>query len=258
MVLKTAGVYVAQLTLAITVVAGTTAFVWAPPSVAIVPSQGRITILGYANALGARYLLLPVSVLGTCLLLTKPMGAGALSLMMWQLLALFEVLDLNGLKTETIGPVMLAVLGNFYFFKTGHQAILSSIQWDAVFIPLFAVRYPWAPLVVAANTFAAQILAIASLPLVALWKVGPKQRGVLETVSRALAVYLAYYAVEALATMACAGWLRRHLMLYRVFSPRFMTAGLLLLLLDVLGILITLTGVRSNSLAISEVFGWAE
>lgn len=256
--LKTAGVYVAQLTLAITVVAGTTAFVWAPPSVAIVPSQGRLTILGYANALGARYLLLPVSVLGTCLLLTKPVGAAALSLMMWQLLALFELLDLLGLKTETIGPVMLAVLGNFYFFKTGHQAVLSSIQWDAVFIPLFAVRYPWAPLIVAVNTFAAQILAVASLPLVALWKVGPKQRGVLETVSRALAVYLAYYAVEALATMACAGWLRRHLMLYRVFSPRFMTAGLLLLLLDVLGILITLTGVRSNSLAISEVFGWAE
>ncbi|PQK09257.1 hypothetical protein BB8028_0001g13270 [Beauveria bassiana] len=258
MALKTAGVYVAQLTLAITVVAGTTAYIWAPPSVAIVPSQGRITILGYANALGARYLLLPVSVLGTCLLLTKPMGAGALSLMMWQLLALVELLDLNGLKTETIGPVMLAILGNFYFFKTGHQAVLSSIQWDAVFIPLFTIRYPWAPLIVAVNTFAAQILAVAILPLVALWKVGPKQRGVLETVSRALGVFIAYYAVEALATIAWAGWLRRHLMLYRVFSPRYMTAALLLLLLDVLGILITLAGVRSNSLAVSEVFGWAE
>ncbi|EGX90838.1 phosphoethanolamine N-methyltransferase, putative [Cordyceps militaris CM01] len=258
MALKTTGVYVAQLTLAVTVVAGTTAFVWAPPSVALVPSEGRLTILGYANAHGARYLLLPVSVLGTCLLLTKPMGAAALSAMMWQLLALCEILDLNGLKTETIGPVMLAVLGNFYFFKTGHQAVLSSIQWDAAFIPLFALRYPWAPLIIAVNTFAAQILAVASLPLLALWKVGPKQRGVLETVSRALGVYIAYYAVEALATISWAGWLRRHLMLYRVFSPRFMTAALLLLLLDVLGILITLTGVRSNSLAISEVFGWAE
>lgn len=257
-VLKTTGVYLAQFTLAITVVAGTTAFVWAPPSVSIVPSKGRITIMGYANALGARYLLLPVSVLGTCLLLTKPMGAGALSLMMWQLLALFEILDLNGLKTETIGPIMLAILGNFYFFKTGHQAVLSSIQWDTVFIPLFTIRYPWAPLIIAVNTFAAQILAVASLPLLVLWKVGPKQRGVLETVSRALGIFIAYYAVEALATISWAGWLRRHLMLYRVFSPRFMVAALLLLLMDILGILITLAGVRTNSLAISEVFGWAE
>lgn len=257
-VLKSTGVYVAQITLAITLVAGTTAFVWAPPSVSIVPSKGRITIMGYANALGARYLLLPISVLGTCLLLTKPMGAGALALMMWQLLALFEILDLNGLKTETIGPIMLAILGNFYFFKTGHQATVSSIQWDAAFIPLFTIRYPWTPLVVVINTFAAQILAITSLPLIALWKVGPKQRSALETVSRALGVFLAYYAVEALATISWAGWLRRHLMLYRVFSPRFMMAALLLLLLDVLGILITLAGVRTNSIAVSDVFGWAE
>lgn len=260
--LKTAGVYIAQLTLAITVVAGTTAFVWAPPSVAIVPTQEagsrRIAIMGYANALGARYLLLPISVLGTCLLLTKPMGSAALSIMMWQLLALFEILDLNDLKTETIGPIMLAILGNFYFFKTGHQAVLSSIQWDAAFIPLFTIRYPWTPIVVVINTFAAQILAVTCLPLIALWKVGPKQRGVLEAISRALGVFIAYYAVEALATISWAGWLRRHLMLYRVFSPRFMVAALLLLLVDVLGILITLPGVRSNSIAISEVFGWAE
>ncbi|OAA71329.1 Alkaline phosphatase-like, alpha/beta/alpha [Cordyceps fumosorosea ARSEF 2679] len=258
LVLKTAGVYIAQFTLAITVVAGTTAFAWAPPSVAIVPSRGRVTILGYANALGARYLLLPISVLGTCLLLTKPMGAGALSLMTWQLLALVELVDLLGLKAAPIGPVMLAVLGNFYFFKTGHQANLASIQWDTAFVPLFTIRYPWAPLAVAVNTFAAQILAVAALPLVALWKVGPRQRGALEAVARALGAFVAYYAVEALATMACAGWLRRHLMLFRVFSPRFMMAALLLLLLDALGILVTLTGVRSNSLAVGDVFGWAE
>lgn len=259
MALKTTGVYLAQLTLAVTVVAGVTAFVWSPPAVAIVPSgEGRIAIMGYANALGARYLLLPVAVLGTCLLLTKPLGAGALSLMLWQLLSLLEVLDLNGLKTETIGPVMLAVLGNFYFFKTGHQAVISSIQWDAAFIPLFAIRYPWTPLVVVLNTFGAQVLAVSFVPLLALWKVGPKQRGVLETVSRALGIFLAYYAVEALATISWAGWLRRHLMLYRVFSPRFMTAAVLLLLLDVLGIFITLVGVRNNSIAVSDVFGWAE
>ncbi len=47
-------------------------------------------------------------------------------------------------------------------------------------------------------------------------------------------------------------------MLYRVFSPRFMMAAATLLVVDVVGILITLTGLRSNTLAINEVFGWAE
>ncbi|CAM1503017.1 Fc.00g077930.m01.CDS01 [Cosmosporella sp. VM-42] len=259
---KTIGVYVAQMVLALAFVAGTTAFIWAPPCVSIIsspsPTGPRVMILGYANAIGSRYLLLPLNILVACLLLSKPMGAGALAIMMWQILSLAEILDLNGLKTNPIGPIMLALLGNFYFFKTGHQATPSSIQWDAAFIPLFTIRYPWSPLVVILNTFAGQILAAASVPLLSLWKVGPKQKGVLETVARSLGVFIVYFAVEALATMSWAGWLRRHLMLYRVFNPRFILAALLLPLLDLVVLLVTLLGLRSNSLALGEVFGWAD
>ncbi|KAG6023461.1 hypothetical protein E4U41_002012 [Claviceps citrina] len=261
--LKTVGVYLAQLILALALVAGTTAFIWAPPSVSIVSTasktgQARVAILGYSNVLGSRYLLLPLNILSACLLLSKPMGAGALALMMWQILSLAEMMDLNGLKAETIGPVMLAILGNLYYFKTGHQAVLSTIQWDSAFIPLLTVRYPWTPLVVALNTFAGQILAAVSVPLLSMWKVGPRQKGVLETVARAMAVFVAYYAVEALATMCWAGWLRRHLMLYRVFSPRYMMAGVLLVVLDLVLLLVTLTGLRTSTLSVSEVFGWAD
>ena len=261
--LKAAGVYLAQAILAVALVAGTTAFIWAPPSVSIVQAasktgQPRVAILGYSNALGSRYLLLPINLLAACLLLTKPMGSGALAIMMWQVLSLLEIVDLNGLKTETIGPVMLAILGNFYFFKTGHQAVIASIQWDSAFIPLFTIRYPWTPVVVALNTFAGQILAAACVPLLAMWNVGPKQKGVLETVTRSLAVFVSYFAVEAVATMAWAGHLRRHLMLYRVFSPRYLTAAVLLLVVDLVVVLVTLTGIRSNTLSVSEVFGWAD
>ncbi|KAF4458875.1 hypothetical protein FALBO_14383 [Fusarium albosuccineum] len=261
--LKTIGVYVAQMVLALAFVAGSTAFVWAPPCVSILSSAGSngrplVSILGYGNAIGARYLLLPLNILLGCFLLTKPMGGGALAIMFWQILTLAELLDLNELKTSPIGPVMLAILGNFYYFKTGHQAVLSTIQWDSAFIPLFSIRYPWTPIVVALNTFGGQILAATSVPLLALWKVGPKQRGVLETTTRALGVFVAYYAVEALATMSWAGWLRRHLMLYRVFCPRFLMAGVTLLVLDLVAITVTLTGLRSNTLSLSEVFGWSE
>lgn len=49
---------------------------------------------------------------------------------------------------------------------------------------------------------------------------------------RAGAAYMAYFAALALASAACAAWLRRHLMVWKVFAPRFMLAGLALLATD--------------------------
>jgi phosphatidylinositol glycan class O len=262
-ILKSISVYWAQLVLGISLVAGSTAFIWTLPCVSVFSSTSRdgtaqVTILGYGNAHGARYLLLPLNLLAACILLSKPMGGGALGLMLWQVLSLVEILELNSLTSEAIGPVMLALLGNFHFFKTGHQAILSSIQWDSAFIALSTIRYPWSPLAIMFNTFAGQIMAISLVPLIVLWKVGPKRKGVLESVSRALGGFVAFFATETLATMMWSGYLRRHLMLYRVFSPRFMTGVVILLVVDVMGILISLVGTRTNTFSISEVFGWAD
>lgn len=263
--LKHISVYLAQMILGVALVAGTTAFIWAPPSVSVIttspqdqPHKAQVAILGYGNAHGARYIFLPLNILVACFLLSKPMGGGALGLMMWQILSLVEIIDLNALTNSPIGPIVLALLGTFHFFKTGHQAALASIQWDSAFIPLFTIRYPWSPLAVAFNTFAGQIVAASALPLLVLWKTGPKRKGLLDAVSRAFGYFVAYFAVEALATMAWAGHLRRHLMLYRVFCPRFMLAALVLLAVDIAGILIALTGTRVNTIAISDVFGWAE
>lgn len=263
--LKTMQVSVAQIVLAFAFVAGTTAFIWAPPCVTIQTTASannvraaQIKVLGHGNANGARYLLLVVNIAAALILLSKPMGGGAVAIMLWQVLSLVEVIDLNAITAETIGPVTLALLGNFHYFKTGHQAVLSSIQWDSAFIPLFTIRYPWSPIVVMLNTFPGHILACVALPLVVIWKTSPRHRAVLESTTRALGVLIAYYAVQSLATMAWAGYLRRHLMLYRVFCPRFMMAAAVLVVVDMVGIVVTLTGVRINTLAVSEVFGWAD
>jgi phosphatidylinositol glycan class O len=45
-------------------------------------------------------------------------------------------------------------------------------------------------------------------------------------------------------------------MLYRIFSPKFMTAAAALLVVDVIGFVIALTAVRYNTLSVGEVFGW--
>ncbi|KAI0390802.1 GPI ethanolamine phosphate transferase 3-like protein [Xylariaceae sp. FL0594] len=260
---KTIHVSIAQTVLALALVAGTTAFIWAPPCVSVLTSSAnrrtaQVTVLGYGNANGARYLLLPINIACACLLLSKPMGSGAIAVLIWQVFALVEVVDTNGIAAETIGPVTLALLGNYHYFKTGHQAVLSSIQWDSAFIPLFTIRYPWSPMVVALNHFAGQIVACVALPLLVLWKTSPKRKGALESASRALGVFVAYYAVQSLATMAWAGHLRRHLMLYRVFSPRFMMAAAVLVVVDLVGILVALLGVRTSVLAVGDVFGFAD
>ncbi|KAG9249221.1 hypothetical protein BJ878DRAFT_92250 [Calycina marina] len=267
--LKTIRVPIAQLVFAVAIGAGSTVFTYAPPCVSIsqtaratsnssmIDSKGTtVTILGYANAHGSRYLLLVVNVLLAVLMVQKPMGGGAIALMSWQILSLLEILDLNELTASPIGPAVLALLGSFHFFKTGHQATLSSIQWESAFIALYNVKYPWSPLLIALNTYGAQILAAAAVPAVVLWKQQPKKRGLLKNVAAAIAWHLAYYAVIELATTMWAGHLRRHLMLYRIFSPKFMTASMALFVVDIIGIFVPLIGFRLNNLSVAEVFGW--
>ncbi|CZT05873.1 probable GPI ethanolamine phosphate transferase 3 [Rhynchosporium agropyri] len=268
--LKAIRVPIAQTIFAIALGVGCPAFVYAPPCVSISTtakpsspnaqmtnsSGATVTILGFANTHGTRYGLLLINFLLVLLLVQKPMGAGALSLMAWQILSLVEILDLNALTTSPIGPIMLALLGSFHFFKTGHQATLSSIQWESAFIPMHSITYPYSPILVGLNTFGAQILAAIALPLVVLWKQKPRKKGLLRSVAAALAWHLAYYAVIGLATTMWAGHLRRHLMLYRIFSPKFMSAAFILLIVDVVGVLVALVGVRVNTLGVAEVFGW--
>jgi phosphatidylinositol glycan class O len=267
--LKNIRVPLAQMVLAVSVGAGSTAFGYAPPCVSIsttatptpnsqmVNSSGAtVTILGFANTHGSRYFLLVVNILLLALLVQKPMGAGALSLMAWQILSLVEILDLNSLTTSPIGPIVLALLGSFHFFKTGHQATLSAIQWESAFIPLHTIRYPYSPILIALNSFGAQILAVVAVPLVVLWKQKPRKKGILRGVVSALGWHVAYYAVVGVATTMWAGHLRRHLMLYRIFSPKFMTGAFVLLVIDVVGVLVALMGMRWNTISVGEVFGW--
>lgn len=267
--LKNIRIPIAQTVFAMAIGGGSIAFDYAPPCVSIsttvaptpnsqmVNSAGAtVTILGFANTHGSRYFLIVVNILLCVLMVQQAMGAGAIALMSWQILSLLEILDLNALTTSPIGPVVLALLGSFHFFKTGHQATIPSVQWDAAFIALHKIRYPWSPLLVALNSFGAQILAVAAVPLVVLWKQPPRKKGILRSVAAAMAWHTAYYAVIGLATTMWAGHLRRHLMLYRIFSPKFMTAAAVLLVVDVIGALVALTGVRLNTLSVAEVFGW--
>lgn len=267
--LRSIRIPIAQLVLAMAIGGGSVAFGYASPCISItttanpppdslqVKSAGTtVTILGYANTHGTRYFLAVVNVLLCVLMVQKPMGAGAIALMSWQILSLLELLDLNSITNSPIGPVVLALLGSFHFFKTGHQATIPSIKWDAAFIASHNLYFPLSALLVSLSSFGSQILAVAAVPLVVLWKQHARKKGIMRSVTVALAWHATYYAFIGLATMMWAGHLRRHLMLYRIFCPKFMMAAAVLLVVDVVGVLVALMAVRVNTLSVTELFGW--
>lgn len=217
----------------------------------------KLIIFGYANTHGTRYFLLPAVWLLALHLVQKPMGQSALALCAISILNLVEILDANAIRPHSpLGPVVLALMGSFYFFKTGHQAALATIQWEAAFVPLKTIQYPWSPMLVVLNTYGAQILCAVAVPTVVLWKVPPKQAGLLGRVAAAMATHGLFYAAVAVATVVEAAWLRRHLMLYRVFMPRMLMAITSLLVVEGIGALIAVVGVRWSVVSVGDVFGW--
>ncbi|KAF2146155.1 uncharacterized protein K452DRAFT_242762 [Aplosporella prunicola CBS 121167] len=270
---KSIRVVFSRVALGIAAGAGYVAYAWCSPLLKIetreakatdvddptIVSQGgkqSIAILGYANLHGSRYALLMTVWAGVVICLQKPMGSGVIAVLVLQILALLEMIDANRLNSSAIGPVTLMLLGSFHFFKTGHQATLASIQWEAAFIPLKSVHYPLSPVLVVLNTFGAQVVAAAAVPAIALWKQPPKRAGMLGAVARAAATHAAAYALVGAATALWAAHLRRHLMLYRVFCPRFMMAGCVLLLADLVVVLVGVAGTWWGFLSNAEVFGW--
>jgi phosphatidylinositol glycan class O len=256
---------VAQIVLVISLAFGYSIYNWSKPLLSIIMNESQdkdgapkegITVLGYANVHGSRYALLITIWYLAIALLQKPMGAGAIGILVWQLFSLFEIVDTNRLHTSSIGPVVLGLLGSFHYFKTGHQATLSSIQWESAFIPLTTIRYPWTPIIVILNHFGAQILCAIAVPALVLWKVKPQQKGLLGVLAKAIATHMLFYATINLATTMWAGHLRRHLMLYRIFSPRFMLGASSLLIVDIFAIFVGLWGARMSILSVAEVFGF--
>ncbi|OJJ81894.1 mannose-ethanolamine phosphotransferase GPI13 [Aspergillus glaucus CBS 516.65] len=284
--LKSSRMFLAQFVFAIAFGAGTTAYIYAKPCVSISVSKGSpdpekpaspsgqqpgrttVTILGFGNVYGTRFFFLVVNFGLAVILMQKPMGQGAIALLLWQILSLLEILDTNALATTnvSIGPIVLGLLGSYYYFKTGHQAVLSTIQWETAFIPLSTVKYPWSPLLVILNTFGPQILSAIAVPLTVLWKRplqvqepgktdNPSLR-LLSDVIQAVTTHILYLGTINLATTMWAGHLRRHLMLYRIFSPRFMMGAAVLGVVDVVIAFVGILGVRWCGLSVGEVFGW--
>ncbi|GAA5972723.1 hypothetical protein JCM11641_002990 [Rhodosporidiobolus odoratus] len=248
------------------------------------PLQTQIKVLGFANALGSSYLLFFSAIFAILFLVSPPTAQVVLSLQTVILLCLLEIWDserdvqhLTSALTSVssleaflaaddgsggspglppapphTGPTLiqlstLALLSHLAFFSTGHQAVLSSIQWSSAFIGFPTLTYPFSPLLVTLNTLSSFILTASFLPLFVFWNLSPtlpKQGGAPLVVGRHLlragAGYTAYIAAVGLASAICAAWLRRHLMVWKVFAPRFMLAGVAMLVTEVVVLVVAM------------------
>ncbi|EMD31576.1 hypothetical protein CERSUDRAFT_88925 [Gelatoporia subvermispora B] len=249
-----------------------------PDTVAANGEAGRaqerreVTIIGFANAFGAPYLVFWCIVLGLLYPTTQLTGQLVLALASIAVLAHLEVIDsvrdvrmleaqfaakpsallnLNGeaLHSPARSPAVtfaevapLALLALHTFYGTGHQSAIPSIQWKAAFVLTPTNTYPLSPLLVILNAWSPLFLLALAVPLVAAWNVGPLPvkeatahvRG--GSVRAALSVML-YHATLLLGSAVCSAWLRRHLMVWKVFAPRFMNAAACLVAVD-LGVLL--------------------
>ncbi|BFZ62343.1 mannose-ethanolamine phosphotransferase gpi13 [Saitoella coloradoensis] len=217
----------------------------------------QVAIVGYANVFGSYYLLFLLNAFLAIALVLKPMGGLSFAILLWQLLTLLEILDLNGITESSIGPVVLGLLAHAHFFSTGHQGTLPSIQWDTAFIAVENVVYPISPLLVTLNTYGAFVLTALAVPLLILWKRKPETSGTLRDVGGACATYILYHATVTLSAVIFAGWFRRHLMVWKIFAPRFMMGALGLTVVDLMVALAAVGfGAGSTMSAVAEVFGY--
>jgi phosphatidylinositol glycan class O len=193
----------------------------------------QVEITGYENSLGTIYLLFLLSMYIGIAFIAKPMGGFSLAILIAQIVLLLEILDINHLSNSSIGSTTLFLLANSHFFTTGHQATLPSIQWDSAFIPFTNIIYPWSPIVIIVNSFGSHILIALTIPLLALWNRHPTKSDVLARTASVVITYLLQNTVVTTSSVIFAAYFRRHLMVWKIFGPRYMMAAIVLLVTDV-------------------------
>lgn len=194
-----------------------------------------VSILGYGNVYGSSYFLLIINVAIACLLVTKPLGALSICVLIVQLLSLLELFDLLDLRRNLVAPVVFGLLGYQHFFTTGHQATIPSIQWEVGFMTTQTIFFPFTHLNIALNTFGSFFIVCLSVPLITLWRLPPSSKPitVLSQIVTNVTTLLTYQTLTSIMSFIFAAHFRRHLMVWKIFAPRFMLSALLIVVFNV-------------------------
>lgn len=221
-------------------------------------STRQACILGYDNVYGSQYFLLIMNFIALVSLFTKPMGQIAIFVLIYQILSLCELVKILDIRSNLISPVVMGLLAGFHFFTTGHQATIPSINWELGFTLVEKIVFPITHIPIILNTFGSFIIISISIALITFWRTTPnfKPVSLFSKIVENCGAYLAYQSCVTLSSLIFATVFRRHLMVWKIFAPRFMLAALVQIVVDVVIIAITV-GFGSGKLIIqiNRVFG---
>ncbi|EGW33205.1 uncharacterized protein SPAPADRAFT_150970 [Spathaspora passalidarum NRRL Y-27907] len=216
------------------------------------------TILGYGNVYGSSYFLLVLNFTVAIMLTTKPIGAVSISMLIIQILSLLELSDILAIRKNLISPIIFGLLGYQHFFSTGHQATIPSIQWELGFMTTETIFMPFTHLNIVLNTFGPFIIVSLAIPLITLWRIVPSNKPitVLSQIITNVTTLITYHLFTGLSSLLFAAHFRRHLMVWKIFAPRFMLSGLLIIMLNLFLIVVTLWfGTGRILTQINRIFG---
>jgi phosphatidylinositol glycan class O len=230
------------------------------------PRKVQLQIIGFANAIGSSFLLFATVFFALVWASTQLTGQAVLALGAICMMAWLEIVDsLRDLRKDEIiirlkdnpthrepdlqakltatdqtrfsDTLPFCLLALQLFYGTGHQSTLQSLQWKTAFLLTEKLVYPFSPLLVMINTFGPLTFIGLSLPLLSAWNITPtpyaeKLKTVEREALRACLAAMAYFGCLLLGSAASAAWLRRHLMVWKVFAPRFMAGAAGLVALD--------------------------
>lgn len=207
-------------------------------------------ILGFNNGYGSSYFLFFINWFVAVLCVTKPMGQISLVLFVIQLLTFLELADILNIRMNLISAVVMGLLGYQQFFTTGHQATLQAIHWESGFMLTKTITFPFTHLTILLNTLGPFILVGLAIPMLSLWRIPPTQKpiGLISKVVENGMTLIIYQTFLTLSTLVMSNHFRRHLMVWKIFAPRFMLNSMVLILFNVVVTCIAVGYATFNSL----------
>lgn len=216
------------------------------------------TLLGLKNIYGSEYFLFILNAVMTIIIFNKPLAQLSIFLLCIQILSVLEILNLFNLTQNMIGPVVFGLLCYQQYFSTGHQATIPSIQWDSSFILTKEITFPFTHLSVFFNTFGAHIIISLGIALLTFWRQQPdvlNPQTLLARIVSNCGGLLIYHTILCLSSFIFVTHFRRHLMVWKIFCPRFIFASASLMVAQVIIVLVTIS-VASTKLIreVNELF----
>ncbi|CCH58639.1 hypothetical protein TBLA_0A08500 [Henningerozyma blattae CBS 6284] len=203
----------------------------------------QASVLGYKNIYGSQFFLLVINVFMSIVVFNKPLAQLSIFAMLLQLLTILEIIDLFRLKQNIIGPVALGLLCYQQYFTTGHQATIPSIQWDMGFILSPSITFPLTHIGLFLNTFGPHIIVSLSVALLTFWRQPPSilnPQTLLARIVSSCGGLAIYNTVLCLSSFIFVTHFRRHLMVWKIFCPRYLFASASLLITQFIVVFVTI------------------